>query len=115
MEAAMDVIDWNALKENCAGDDALVHEIVELFRKEAPTLLADVRNAVGSNEALAVKRTAHRLKGALVSLAAHSATSLAKDLELAGSQNDLSRAPELESRLEIEMSKLLGELQSHRA
>lgn len=111
----MDVIDWQALKENCAGDEGLVTEIIELFRKEGPLLLADVQSAVGSREPLAIKRTAHRLKGALVSLAAHSATSLAKDLELAGSQNDLTRVPELGTQLEVEMSKLMGALQSRRA
>lgn len=108
----MDVIDWKALKENCAGDDGLVNEIIELFQREGPVLLADVRNAVGSQEALAIKRTAHRLKGALVSLAAHSATALAKDLEHAGAHNDLSKAPELEAQLEEEMSKLLGALKT---
>jgi HPt (histidine-containing phosphotransfer) domain-containing protein len=107
----MDVIDWQALKENCAGDDALVNEIVELFRKEGPVLLADVKKAVGSNEAIAIKRTAHRLKGALVSLAAPQATSLARDLELAGAQNDLSKVTQLEDELEREMAKLLGVLQ----
>jgi len=111
----VDVIDWDALKENCAGDDGLVAEIIELFRKEGPMLLADVKSAVGSREALAIKRSAHRLKGALVSLGAHSATSLAKDLELAGSSNDLSRVPELNTQLEVEMSKLMTVLQTHRA
>ncbi len=111
----MVVIDWQALKENCAGDEGLVTEIIELFRKEGPVLLADVQTAVGSREPLAIKRTAHRLKGALVSLAAHSATSLAKDLELAGSQNDLTRVPELNTQLEVEMSKLMGVLQSRGA
>lgn len=111
----MDVIDWQALKENCAGDEGLVTEIIDLFRKEGPVLLADVQSAVGSREPLAIKRTAHRLKGALVSLAAHSATSLAKDLELAGSQNDLTRVPQLQTQLELEMSKLMGVLQSRRS
>lgn len=111
----MDVIDWQALKENCAGDDGLVNEIIELFRKEGPVLLADVKKAVGSNEPLAIKRTAHRLKGALVSLAAHPATLLAKDLESAGAANDLSQVNELGTQLELEMSRLLGALQTRRS
>ena len=111
----MDVIDWQALKENCAGDEGLVTEIIELFRKEGPMLLADVQSAVGNREPLAIKRTAHRLKGALVSLAAHSATSLSKGHELSGAQNDLTRVPELNTQLELEMSKLMGALQSRSA
>lgn len=108
----MDVIDWSALKENCAGDEALVNEIVELFKREGPVLLADLQRAIGTNEGLAIKRTAHRLKGALVSLAAVPATSVAKELELAGSQNDLSRVPGLGEQLELEMTRLLGVLAS---
>lgn len=111
----MDVIDWNALKENCAGDDGLVNEILELFRKEGPTLLADVQRAVAARDALAIKRTAHRLKGALVSLAAHPATALAKDLEHSGAQNELSRVGDLQSQLDHEMARLMGALSARAA
>jgi HPt (histidine-containing phosphotransfer) domain-containing protein len=108
----MDVIDWGALKENCAGDESLVKEILELFQKEGPVLLADVRTAVGKREGIAIKRSAHRLKGALVSLGAVPATSLARELEQAGQENDLERAPTLQRRLEVEMERLLATLQS---
>jgi two-component system, sensor histidine kinase and response regulator len=108
----MEAIDWQALKDNCAGDDGLVTEILELFRKEAPALLADVQKAVVSHEAVAIRRSAHRLKGALVSLAAQPATLVARDLEVAGAQNDLSQVNELQSKLDAEMQRLLGVLQS---
>ncbi len=108
----MEAIDWQALKENCAGDDGLVNEILELFQREAPLLLADVKKAVVSHEAIAIKRSAHRLKGALVSLAAQPATLVARDLELAGAENDLSKVNELQSKLEVEMQRLLGVLRS---
>jgi HPt (histidine-containing phosphotransfer) domain-containing protein len=107
----VDVIDWQALRDNCAGDDALVGEIVELFRREAPGLLADVERAVGTKEPLAIKRTAHRLKGALVSLAAPQASMLARDLEQAGTENDLSRVGALGAALAHEMTRLLAALE----
>ena len=31
----MDPLDWNSLRENCAGDESLVNEVLELFRGEA--------------------------------------------------------------------------------
>lgn len=111
----MEVIDWNSLKENCAGDDALVNEILELFRKEGPALLADVQRAVVSADGLAIKRTAHRLKGALVSLAAHPATAVAKELEHAGAQNELARVGELQKQLDTEMARLMGALSARAA
>lgn len=111
----MEVIDWNSLKENCAGDDALVNEILELFRKEGPALLADVQRAVVSGDGLAIKRTAHRLKGALVSLAAHPATAVAKELEHAGAQNELARVADLQKQLDAEMARLMGALSARAA
>lgn len=111
----MDVIDWNSLKENCAGDDGLVNEILELFRKEGPALLADVQRAVVAADGQAIKRTAHRLKGALVSLAAHPATAVAKELEHAGAQNELARVGDLQKQLETEMARLMGALSARAA
>jgi HPt (histidine-containing phosphotransfer) domain-containing protein len=82
----MEPLDWNALKENCAGDDDLVNEVLELCRKESAGLLGDVRTAVASNESIAVKKTAHRLKGALVSLGAAPSVAAARELERLGSE-----------------------------
>ncbi|MBL8917890.1 MAG: Hpt domain-containing protein [Myxococcaceae bacterium] len=106
----MEPIDWKALSENCAGDDGLVTEIVGLFRREAPALLGDVQAAVRANDGPAIKRTAHRLKGALLSLAAKGATELAKELEQAGSANELSKVTTLLSRLEEELRRVLTAL-----
>jgi two-component system sensor histidine kinase/response regulator len=103
-----DAIDWASLRENCAGDESLVNEVLELFRKEAPALLADVRTAVTQRDALQVKRTAHRLKGALVSLAAGPATQAARALELSGGGNDLATVDLQFLHLEAEMQRLLS-------
>jgi HPt (histidine-containing phosphotransfer) domain-containing protein len=103
----MNAIDWSALKENCGGDDGLVAEVLDLFIREAPALLGDVRSAVASHEALAVKRTAHRLKGALVSLAAQPAVAYARELEELGAASRLDGAADAFARLESEMGKLL--------
>lgn len=102
-----DVIDWASLRENCAGDEALVNEVLDLFRKEAPSLLEDVRAAVAERDALKVKRSAHRLKGALVSLAAGPSVAAARALELSGGANDVSAIDAQFSRLETEMRRLL--------
>lgn len=111
----MDVIDWNSLRENCAGDDGLVNEILELFRKEGPALLVDVQRAVAARDGQSIKRTAHRLKGALVSLAAQPATAVAKELEHAGAQNELARVADLQIQLDAEMARLLGALSARAA
>lgn len=103
----MEPLDWDALKENCAGDDSLVKEVLELFRSEAASLLADVGQAVVSKDAVAIRRSAHRLKGALVSLAAKPATEAAKALESAGAQGDVSGSDGMFETLKTEMERLL--------
>lgn len=104
----MEPLDWNALRENCAGDESLVNEVLELFRKEADGLLKDVKTAVSAGDALAVKRSAHRLKGALVSLGARPSVEAARALELSGSSNDLAQANQMYDSLELEMGRLLN-------
>lgn len=111
----MDPIDWNALRENCAGDESLVAEVLELFRKEAPNLLADVGAAVRAGDALGVKHTAHRLKGALASLAAQPCVTTSRELELMGSKGELTKAADMYSQLEREMHRLLVVLSKQRA
>lgn len=103
----MEPVDWDSLRENCAGDESLVVEVLDLFRKEADVLVGDIAKAVGAADAVAVKRTAHRLKGALVSLGAKPSTDLARALEVCGSGGDLTTAPELFAQLQHEIARLL--------
>lgn len=103
----MEPLDWNSLRENCAGDEGLVNEVLELFRREAEALMSDVRAAVRSRDPQAIKRTAHRLKGALVSLAARPSIDAARALEMAGSERDLSSIDASVARLDAELLRLL--------
>lgn len=106
----MEPLDWSALRENCAGDDGLITEVLELFRDEAGAMLADIGAAVKSGDAVAIRRTAHRLKGALVSLAALPATEAARALELAGANGDLSDTGEQFARLEHELGRVIADI-----
>jgi two-component system, sensor histidine kinase and response regulator len=103
----MEPLDWSSLRENCAGDESLVNEVLELFRKEADALLGDVGKAVAAGDALAVKRSAHRLKGAVVSLGAKPCVEASRALELAGAGGDLSASHALFDQLSKEMARLL--------
>lgn len=104
----MEPLDWNALRENCAGDESLVNEVLDLFRKESASLLGDVRTAVGAKDALSVKKAAHRLKGALVSLGAAPAVAAARELEKAGGDNAPARFEPGFQVLEAEMARLMS-------
>lgn len=103
----MEPLDWNSLRENCAGDESLVNEVLELFRREADELMNDVRIAVGQRDPQAIKRTAHRLKGALVSLAAKPSVDAARGLEMYGATRDLEGVDAALAQLDTELRRLI--------
>ncbi len=103
----MEPLDWTSLRENCAGDESLVLEVLELFRREAEGLVGDVRVAVEQRDAIAIKRTAHRLKGALVSLGARPSVEAARLLEVTGASRELTGADQGMAQLDFEMQRLL--------
>lgn len=103
----MEPLDWNSLRENCAGDEGLVNEVLELFRREVDGLVGDVRAAVELRDAMAIKRTAHRLKGALVSLGARPSVEAARALEISGGSRELVDADESMAQLDYELRRLL--------
>lgn len=111
----MEPLDWSSLRANCAGDESLVNEVLALFHDEAEGLLRDVGQAVSAGDAEGVKRTAHRLKGALVSLAAGPSTEAARSLEACGETGELAGAAALFTELEAELSRLLTEISLLRA
>ena len=53
----------DALLARVGGDAALATAMVSLFLEECPRLLADVRNAVGAQDATALKFAAHTMCG----------------------------------------------------
>jgi HPt (histidine-containing phosphotransfer) domain-containing protein len=99
-------IDWEGLREQCAGDEALVQEVVELYRREWRALLRDVQQAVEAVDLPTVKRFAHRLKGALLSLAAKPAAESAQRLEVAAVAGERAKVPSLLVELERELARV---------
>jgi HPt (histidine-containing phosphotransfer) domain-containing protein len=106
-DVEMEPLDWSSLRENCAGDESLVNEVLELFRREAEELMGDVRTAVTARDPQAIKRTAHRLKGALVSLAAKPCVEAARALEMAGAERELEGVDGAVAKLDSELLRLL--------
>ncbi|MEW5739287.1 MAG: Hpt domain-containing protein [Myxococcota bacterium] len=102
----MDPLDWTALREQCGGDESLVREVIELYRREWAALLHDVQQAVGAGDVAAVRRSAHRLKGALLSLAASPSAGLAQRLEAAAASNEQANFAPLLRELERELSRV---------
>lgn len=111
----MEPLDWASLKENCAGEESLVAEILDIFRNESTSLMQAIRTAVQAADPAAVARAAHCLKGALVSLGAKPSMEVARAMELAGNAGDVSNAPANFAQLEKEMERLLAVIAVARA
>lgn len=102
----MEPLDWGLLREQCAGDESLVSEVVDLYRREWAALFHDVQQAVAAGDLPTMRRSAHRLKGALLSLAASPSASLAQRLELEAAALPGESLKALLAELKDELSRL---------
>jgi len=103
-------VDWDELRSNCGEDEGLVRELVEVFLSESPQMLEDIRRSWKVADAVALKQTAHRLKGSLISMGAHRAARCAQVLEQMGYEAKLEAAGEGMVELDNHMAALCAEL-----
>ena len=104
--------DLAQLRCNVDQDDEMLQDIVAAFLRDHATQLHLLRQALGSGDVEVATRTAHTLKGLLLTLAAQDAADAALAIERTLRSGDLalatSQLPDLNSRL----TRLLPELQS---
>jgi PAS domain S-box-containing protein len=91
------------------GDAALLSEVAALFLRDAPLMLDELRAAIATGDVTAAERGAHKLRGALLNLAASSAAERAQTLEQAGRRGD-TPTPEQFALLASDVRKLSVEL-----
>ena len=94
--------DGNALLAEY-GDESLVSELAQLFLQTASSQMTAIRGAVERRDAPALKTAAHRLRGAVATFGAESATRLSMALESTATAGDLSGALDLAAKLDAEM------------
>ena len=99
------------LMDRIDGDMELLAELAELFRRDLPTQLSNIHEAVGQGDCATMRGIAHGLKGALGNLSAKAAARLAASLEEMGKQGDLTYAEPTVALLEIELAKVDQALQ----
>ncbi len=92
------------------GDDSLLAEVLEELSRNLPELRARVSDAIEARDAPALTAAAHRLRGALLEIAALPAADLARQLEASGGQPDGQRSAELWSELSPLLSALAADL-----
>jgi PAS domain S-box-containing protein len=89
------------------GDTTLLQEATELFRHGYPKLMSQLREAISHDDAEAVERTAHTIKGSVGNFGGTAAVEAAMRLEKMAHARDLRHAPEACDALEWEIERLL--------
>jgi CheY-like chemotaxis protein/HPt (histidine-containing phosphotransfer) domain-containing protein len=92
------------------GDWALLVELIEILKGEAPRLLADIERSFNDNDARGLQRAAHRLRGSVASLGATAASAEACALEKMGREGMLANGRDRIDRLNHEVRRLISEL-----
>ena len=103
-------IDPTELSNRLGGDSMLVAEVVGMFMHEGPLMVEALGREVERLEPHAIERAAHKLKGALLSLAAERASALARSLELAGREKNCTAVPRLYAELVREIDRVYDAL-----
>jgi len=105
-------INVEELMERIDGDRTLLAELAEIFREDYPKQIRLAHEALAANDAAAVRRIGHALKGALANLAATDATSLAASVEAMGKSGDLSQLSGKLLEMQSTMHNVVTRLQS---
>lgn len=102
-----------ALLERLGDDSALLEEVLWLFLDEAPKVLIELDRAVADRNSPQVRMSAHKMRGALLSISAQRAADLACRLEDLGQQVDCGGYDAALALLKQEFERLEQELGHH--
>jgi HPt (histidine-containing phosphotransfer) domain-containing protein len=93
--------------ERIGNDESLLREVTDIFLEQTPNLLARLHEAIASQAAEVLERTAHSLKGELAYVGS-SAADHAGELERMGREHDLAEASGRLASLEAEVTSLMA-------
>jgi CheY-like chemotaxis protein len=100
------IVDWDEALHSVNGDRRLLRDIVEAFLDESPRLLAAIRGAIEGQDARALQRAAHTLKGSTGYFGAARASEMALQLETMGKKSELAHAKNALADMEREIARL---------
>ena len=100
------------LLERVDNDREFLAETVDMLQTDGRALMADIDRAIAANDAPAVGRAAHALKGMISNFCAEAAQQSAFEVERLGKSGDLATAPAAAKSLAQNLQSLVAELQS---
>jgi CheY-like chemotaxis protein/HPt (histidine-containing phosphotransfer) domain-containing protein len=99
-----DIFDMNEFVRRNQGDLELSHDVAAIFIDSAPEYIESINKAVAENDAVALRQSAHKLKGSAANLALALLSETARMIESDAKAGDFEKAgkllPELELRFE---------------
>ena len=107
---APQTFDRQALLGRVEGDEQLMSGVIRIFLDDCPSQLAAIAHAVEARDAVAIRSTAHALKGAAGNLGATALFEAASLLERVGAESRMDAAEAGWRRLSIEAAGLLDAL-----
>jgi len=96
--------------DRVGGDEELLREVAQLFLREYPPLLIQIREAVQRADADRIMEAAHTMKGSLATLGAEAGAQTAFQLELMGRKHLLDGSHSACRALEEQLDQLDEEL-----
>jgi CheY-like chemotaxis protein len=99
-QSEVEVLNWDEAVSLVGGDRELLKEVAKIFLEDAPGLLSKIKEAIRRQDAAALERAAHTLKGQASSFLAGPASEAALKLEMMGRHGELSQAEEAFADLE---------------
>lgn len=109
------IVDEAAVLERVDGDRELLGHLVGMFFDDTPKVMATLEGGIAAADPSIVGSAAHRLKGALLTLAANPAGEAALRLEKMGRGGDLTEAKTALDALRRELTRLTPVLEALRA
>ncbi|MCB0265028.1 MAG: Hpt domain-containing protein [Calditrichia bacterium] len=92
-------------------DVELLGELIELFLEDYPDLITEIEKAIQQKDAIALKKAAHTLKGAVGNFCAEGAFEASRKLEAIGAQGNLETVAADFQQLQQEMQNVTKALQ----
>jgi len=94
------------------GGDEMLSELTQLFFDDAGSNLTALKEAIEKHDATSVERVAHMLKGSSGNMGATRMAVLCGQLQDIGTSGDLTAAPALLERLEVEFEHVRSALKA---
>jgi len=102
--------DEDALRHRLSGDEELMTDVIRLFLEDLPARLTAIRDAVTSQDAEALRRAAHALKGMAANLSALGLLEAAGLLERLGAESRMDATEAAWRQLSLEATSVVDVL-----